>query len=117
LQGLKGKKIKGYEIHMGAASGVIGDESFCAIENRGTDGTVRNNVVGTYVHGIFDSAEFTRGLLNNVRKTKGLPPLENKKTYSGNKEIEFDKLAEIVRNNIDMKKIYNILYGDNVACC
>jgi adenosylcobyric acid synthase len=117
LRGLKGKKIKGYEIHMGAASGVIPDKGFCAIENSRTDGTVKSNVVGTYVHGIFDSEEFTRGLLNNVREIKGLPPLENTKTYSGNKEIEFDKLAQIVRNNIDMKKIYNILYGDNVACC
>ena len=102
---------------MGAASGVSPDEGFCAIDSGGTDGTVKSNVVGTYVHGIFDSAEFTRGLLNNVREIKGLPPLENKKTFSENKEIEFDKLAEIVRNNIDMKKIYNILYGDNVACC
>jgi adenosylcobyric acid synthase len=117
LRGLKGKKIKGYEIHMGAASGVSPDENFCAIDNRGPDGTVCGNAFGTYVHGIFDSAEFTRGFLNNVRQIKGLPPLDNKKTYSGNKEIEFDKLADIVRNNIDMKKIYNILYGDNVACC
>jgi adenosylcobyric acid synthase len=115
LEGLKGAKIKGYEIHMGDSS-IRNGNGFCVTGN-GSDGAVKDNIFGTYIHGVFDSAEFTRGFLNNIRKFKGLAPLANTKTFSGNKEIEFDRLADIVRNNIDMKKIYNILYGDNVACC
>ncbi|MBN2403079.1 MAG: cobyric acid synthase [Spirochaetes bacterium] len=116
MHGLKGEKIKGYEIHMGGSFGVKSDDGLCRVQS-GIDGTVIGNVVGTYIHGLFDSAEFTRGLLNNIREIKGLDPLENMKTFSANKEMELDKLAEAVRNNIDLKKIYNILYDDNVACC
>jgi adenosylcobyric acid synthase len=115
MKGLKGIKINGYEIHMGE-SGIKENNWFCNTDS-GTDGSVDGNAFGTYIHGIFDTAEFTRGFLNNIRKAKGLAPLENIKKYSGNKQLEFDRLADIVRNNIDMKKIYNILYGDNVACC
>jgi adenosylcobyric acid synthase len=115
LEGLKGKMIKGYEIHMGISSGIKPLDSF-TITGNGLNGTVNNNVIGTYIHGIFDSVEFTRGLLNNIRKNKGLAPVENEKTFLDAKEKEFDKLADMVRKNIDMKKIYNIVY-DNVACC
>ncbi len=115
LRGLKGIKIKGYEIHMGS-SAFEKNDGFCKTET-GIDGSVNQNAFGTYIHGIFDCSEFTRGLLNNVRKTKGLALLDNKMTFSGNKEIEFDRLADIVRGNVDMKKIYSILYDNNVACC
>ena len=30
------------------------------------------NVVGTYLHGIFDDIDFTRTILNNIREQKGL---------------------------------------------
>ena len=33
------------------------------------------NVVGTYIHGIFDEIDFTRELLNSIREEKGLEKL------------------------------------------
>jgi adenosylcobyric acid synthase len=113
--GLKGSTVKGYEIHMGISSGISEEDSFARTDN-GINGTVGKNAAGTYIHGIFDSVKFTRGLLNNIRKAKGLAPVENNGSFADTKEKEFDRLAGIVRDNIDMKKIYNILY-DNVACC
>ena len=117
LRGLEGKPVKGYEIHMGVSSCIDPQSSLCSIHGGGSDGTVKGNVFGTYIHGIFDSAEFTRGLLNNIRESKGLSPVAGSQTFAEKKEIEFDRLAGIVRSNIDMKKIYNILYGDRVAYC
>ncbi len=115
LNGLKGMSIKGYEIHMGLSSGIREEDSLAETEN-GINGSVQNTALGTYIHGIFDSVEFTRGLLNNIRKKKGLAPVENGSSFTEAKEKEFDKLAGIVRDNIDMKEIYNIVY-DNIACC
>jgi adenosylcobyric acid synthase len=116
FEGLKGSMISGYEIHMGISRGTC-DELAVAETDNGIQGTFGNNAFGIYIHGIFDNMEFTRGLLNNIRKARGLAPVATAGTYSENKEYEFDRLAEVVRNNIDMKKIYSILYADNVSCC
>ena len=61
LKGLFGCKIKGYEIHQGISAGREEDLFDQEIELKGS---IKNNVVGTYVHGIFDNSEFTNFLLN-----------------------------------------------------
>ncbi|HQJ38326.1 MAG TPA: cobyric acid synthase CobQ, partial [Bacillota bacterium] len=78
----------------------------------GRDGMINKDltVFGTYIHGIFDSSEFTRSFLNFIRRRKGLVPLENlAPDYWVYKEGQYDKLAEIVRSNLDMDKFYEIL--------
>ncbi len=111
-------RIKGYEIHMGETWLAEGTKAFCAIDMRrgeaekASDGAVdqEGRVFGTYLHGIFDSAQFARSLLNLVRRKKGLAPLENKaKDYWSFKEEQYDQLAEIVRSSIDMEQIYRIM--------
>ncbi|MBN2040595.1 MAG: cobyric acid synthase [Spirochaetes bacterium] len=114
LQGLKDVDIQGYEIHMGRSSG-LDDYEILAETDNGVNGITGNNAVGTYLHGIFDSVDFTRGLLNNVRERKGLKPLQSKGTFSEKKEGEFNKLAKTVRDNIDMKMIYKILNNGDVS--
>jgi adenosylcobyric acid synthase len=44
-----------------------------------------------------------------VRKSKGLSPIEEIIDYKEFKEREYDKLADIVRKSIDMKKVYEIM--------
>lgn len=111
-------EVKGYEIHMGETLNVGIGESFISVSERGgknvsgQDGMMNKDhtVFGTYFHGIFDSSEFTRSFLNMVRKRKGLDLLENSAPdYWKYKEEQYDKLAEIVRSNIDMNKLYEIL--------
>lgn len=121
LEGTEGMKIKGYEIHMGQTK--IGKNSFpmncikkrlheeVAVE----DGAVNpmGNVMGTYIHGIFDNIPFTRKILNNVRKAKGLEEKESDiESFEAFKEREYDKLAKIVRENVDLDKIYEIMQGE-----
>ncbi|MDP4183132.1 MAG: cobyric acid synthase CobQ, partial [Bacillota bacterium] len=69
------------------------------------------NVFGTYIHGIFDNMEFTSGLINNLRNKKGLEKLEHDKNMSFGvyKEQQYDKLADMIRANLDMEKIYEIV--------
>lgn len=108
FHGLKGVVIEGYEIHMGRSAGDI--EACCFIRTmNGNSGLYNDNVIGTYIHGIFDNISFSRGLLNNIRATKGLDPILNSKSFDEYREDEFNRLARIVRDNVDMKKIYSML--------
>jgi len=110
LEGLEGFEIEGYEIHMGQSTGVDEKDTITMTEN-GAGGISSANVMGTYIHGIFDNTDFTRGFLNNIRKKKGLDPVETDKSFKEHKEAEFAKLAAATREHLDMKKVYEILEG------
>ncbi|WP_243109338.1 cobyric acid synthase [Anaerophilus nitritogenes] len=116
-----GMNIEGYEIHMGQTK--LGKEatSFHTIVKRLDkevnieDGAINKegNVMGTYIHGVFDNIGFTRKILNNIRKAKGLDEKQSSvETFREFKEKEYEKLAKIVRENVDLNKIYEILQGD-----
>jgi len=118
FEGLKGVEVEGYEIHMGKT--VISDEVSpltLITEKLGDrvhipDGGTRDDgrVFGTYIHGIFDNMAFTRKFLNNIRKKKGWNPIEvDTGSYKDFKDREYHRLAEVVRENIDMKSIYKII--------
>ena len=111
-------EVRGYEIHMGETRSLGEGLPFIAVSERGgtevsaQDGLVSEDgrIFGTYMHGIFDSSEFARSFLNMVRERKGLAPLANTAlNYWEYKESQYDKLADIVRDNLDMKKLYEIL--------
>ncbi|MCD3297299.1 cobyric acid synthase CobQ, partial [Clostridium botulinum C/D] len=82
------------------------------IKYENVDGAISKDgrVLGTYIHGIFDNSEFTRSFLNKIRKHKGKDIIEEvPKDYWEFKNEEYDKLANIVRENLDMKKLYEIV--------
>ena len=113
---LAGNKIEGYEIHMGetSAHGGKSADRLCSIsafgEEAAEDGYHTDNVFGTYVHGIFDTPEIAAAIVRSLAKAKGL----DMEAVSGlsteeYKEMQYDKLAGMLRENLDMKKIYEIL--------
>ena len=121
LENTEKHNVTGYEIHMGQTQLLEGTRPFIKIEKRLDnnvevfDGGVneKGNVFGTYIHGVFDNIKFTRELLNRVREEKGLGKIESSvKDFDEFKEIEYRKLAKLVRNNVDMEKIYEIVNGD-----
>jgi adenosylcobyric acid synthase len=103
---MNGINLKGYEIHMGKSR--ITDESagsFASIRAGDRyDGCVCGNVLGTYIHGLFDSREFTEKLLETVSGSHFSVP--DIKAY---KEEQYDRLADILRMSLDMEKIYRIM--------
>ncbi|MCP4137225.1 MAG: cobyric acid synthase [bacterium] len=120
LAGLSGTRIEGYEIHMGrslltGSSEEQGHSSF-ADTGTGETGIVNGNVLGTYIHGIFDSVEFTRGLLNNIRLGKGLEPLPVPESYREAREGEFNRLAAELRKSLNLEQVYAVLNGETIAC-
>jgi len=122
LAGTEGMEIKGYEIHQGYSypvnekneennnsENILKNDTGCLFGDENLKGTVKDNVAGTYIHGIFDNSEFTNHFLNEVRKFKGLDRIDENFSYSDYKNREYDKLAEVLRENIDIKKIYEIM--------
>lgn len=118
FSGLEDYGVKGYEIHMGETRLMEGVEPLIRIKTLGgcfhnnLDGAVNKdgNVAGTYIHGVFDNVHITRGILNNIRKQKSLLPLQSEIASFGEfKEEQYQKLARIVRENVDIDKIYRII--------
>ena len=67
------------------------------------------NVFGTYVHGIFDNDDFRRKFLNAVRCKKNLPPLEKVRNFRAEKQKNYERLAKIVRESLNMQLIRQIM--------
>ncbi|WP_040363577.1 cobyric acid synthase [Coprothermobacter platensis] len=106
LKGLSNVLVKGYEIHMGRTNGnkndIASKKELIALDASG-------RALGTYLHGIFENTQFTTCLLNNIRQTKGLPPMNVDIDYKQKKEEQYDALADIVRKNLNMEFIYNLM--------
>ena len=89
-------EIKGYEIHQGVTN--ISNPVIC-----------KDNVFATYIHGIFDNSKFTNNFLNMIRRKKNMPEQKEILSFNEFKEWEYDKLAKLLRENLDIKEIYKIL--------
>ncbi|OCL26137.1 cobyric acid synthase CobQ [Orenia metallireducens] len=110
--------LEGYEIHMGQSK--LGAESSPLLEiinQSGKESSIidgaynqRGNVWGTYLHGIFDNDHFRRSFINKLRANKGLAPIKSTPfNVRAEREQVYDKLAQLVRENLDMQKLYQIM--------
>ena len=108
----KSSGLHGYEIHMGASCGDIGLFRLRRLPDSGDvslDGSMKRNCWGTYIHGIFDNDAFRRGLINQLRKRKGLQEIESGVSYAKIRDDAIDNLASVVRDNIDMAFVRGLL--------
>lgn len=117
-QNLGDMEVEGYEIHMGRSTLGPHSKHFGRIVKRleedanDAEGAISNDgkAAGTYLHGIFDNINFTRALLNNIRKEKGLDEIQSSvSSFKEFKEKEYDNIANKVRASVDMDAIYKIL--------
>ena len=115
LSCLNDTQFEGYEIHMGNSElqgSVLPMNELTVNEDssRKNDGACAGNVYGTYVHGIFDSENVASAMISAVMESKGLDST-NVKSFNMNeyKELQYDLLADAVRENLDMKMVYKIL--------
>lgn len=113
--GLKGLEVTGYEIHMGQS---IYETQPCRLveltdtrtQEANTDGYASDRVYGSYVHGIFDRHEIVESILGALAREKGIETVaEHILDYRAYKETQYDRLAEELRNAIDMPRIYEIM--------
>lgn len=95
---------EGYEIHMGITN--TGSSSPLCITNSGhEDGYFLNSKTwGTYIHGILDNEFIVQEMLSVID-----PKTKVRLNYKEFKEQNFDMLADLVRNNVDMGLIYKAM--------
>ncbi len=120
LARLNGLMLDGYEIHSGVNEFGPDCVPFLWLNGRAEpDGVTnaRGNVIGSYLHGLFDTGAFWRALVNRVRAEKGLAANDGEVlTMAEFRNREFDRLAAIVRQNLDMDAVYKIIRGEDVPC-
>jgi len=106
----------GYEIHTGRTSSEAGRGDATApvqVEGPGSARASRESssdgwVLGTYVHGFFDSTQVRRRITGNIAARNGLPtPVDRDFSM----EEEFGRLASAVRGALDMGFVYSLIDG------
>jgi adenosylcobyric acid synthase len=102
-----GPIVDGYEIHMGRTAGAKSVDPFLVKENGEEDGAVSGRVAGTYFHGLFEGSEFTAKFLTLVAESRRLAWQPGALRYS--KEEEYDRLAAVVREHLDVGRIWRDL--------
>lgn len=96
-------KISGYEIHAGTSSGKALQRPFAAINDK-NDGVISEDgqIIGTYVHGLFDEPEAQQALLSWA----GLQQVQTL-DYDVIQEQQIDRLANSIEQHLDIDKVFS----------
>ena len=98
LAELNGLAYEGYEIHMGRSQ-----EALPALLGEG-------NIYGSYIHGIFDAPGVADAVLAALCRRKGVDfAALDAFDMAAYRERQYDKLADAVREGLDMDLVYRIL--------
>ena len=105
-------EVSGYEIHNGVTIVNNADNIFIKLRTGEVAGAIndKGNVIGTYLHGIFDNGDFIKQFIKTLIIKNNLEEDYNEvSTYREYKLKELDKLSKILDENIDMVKVKEIL--------
>lgn len=117
---IEAQDLPGYEIHMGRTDfgpdlchpfhiKAKANQPFAADDGVVQDYQTAGQIVGTYIHGIFDHDGFRRQVINELRGRKGLAALSVQRNVRDEKEKAYDHLADVVRQSLDMDKLAAIM--------
>ena len=100
--------VYGYEIHHGISTSTLA--AVLAFQDGAHCGSVTGNgrIWGTYLHGLFDADPFRRWFIDRLRRRAGLTS-DGRILASYDLEPAFDRLADTVRESLDMDRVYALL--------
>ncbi|HEX9802827.1 MAG TPA: cobyric acid synthase [Gammaproteobacteria bacterium] len=106
---LEDAPVEGYEIHMGVSRGAALESPLVQLAGT-TDGAISgdNQVLGSYLHGLFDRPEAAGALL----RWAGLAGAEGL-DYAALREREIDRLADMMEAQLDMGRLLGLVRGEN----
>ena len=104
-----GHNLRGYEIHHGETDGNGLTPSIVRDDGEPIGYERADSLVwGTYLHGIFDADPFRRWFVDRLRSRRGLAPV-GKVVAVYDLEPALDRLADVVRNSVEIKEIYRVM--------
>ncbi len=96
---------KGYEIHMGQTELQAG-QALCTLADGTPEGCfVSPKLWGSYIHGILDNS----AVLTEIMQANGASDDRLSFDYAAFKEEQYNKLADHVRQHVDMDYLYSVL--------
>lgn len=103
--------IKGYEIHMGSTI-QYNELPFTKSDITDNGGFVNKNIMGTYIHGIFENDNFVDALIKGLsKKNSKKVTLDNQvNDFDAYKESQYDLLADLIEESLDIDAIMDILH-------
>ncbi len=113
-----GLPLTGYEIHMGRSERGPSERPFGRLV-RGRDGqevldgavSRDGRVVGTYLHGLFDSRPFAAWLVDRLRRRRGLPALDatRRDDHRASLSGRYGALAAFLREHLDLAPVWSAI--------
>ena len=102
--------IKGYEIHMGSTINPK-EKPFTKSDITDNGGFVNNNIMGTYIHGIFENDNFVDAIISGLIKKTGkkITIDTNINDFDIYKESQYELLADLIEESLDIDVILDIL--------
>lgn len=103
---LNNAKVTGYEIHAGVTTGAALENPLAHLLSGRSDGAINsdNQILGTYLHGIFDETQARDTLL----QWSGLNDVATF-DYHAKREADIERLADCVVDNLDLRLIEELL--------
>ena len=112
----------GYEIHLGVTDYLSEAKPLFELRRQGDDEPVIDGVVspdrriiGTYLHGLFDDDEFRHAFVRSARAASHLNGPRAYANVKAEREARFDRLADHVRQSINLDEILKWLRIDTPA--
>ncbi|HDY86287.1 hypothetical protein LCGC14_0700990 [marine sediment metagenome] len=103
---LENAVVSGYEIHAGITEGAALSKPVCQLAS-GSDGAISddNQILGTYVHGLFEETSACNALL----KWAGLQDV-NTPDYHATREADIERLADMIEEHMDTTALRDLLH-------
>ena len=101
--------VTGYEIHNGVSEGPALSRPLFDINGR-PEGSVSDDgqIIGTYLHGLFDHPEACHVLLKQLGLADG-----EQNDYQAHRERELDRLADMLEAHIDIEAVLALLPSES----
>jgi adenosylcobyric acid synthase len=101
--------VRGYEIHAGVSQGPDLCRPALRLSDGRDDGAISadGQVMGTYVHGLFESARACAALLQWAGLAKAA-----ELDYDGLRERDIDRLADLVEQHLDTRRLRALCRGE-----
>jgi len=100
-----GVPLEGYEIHAGISNGPALQQPSAQLDH-GCDGAISTDgqILGSYVHGLFDRAEACAALLRWAGLAKPVT-----RDHAARREAAIERLADSIEQHLDLKRLFEPL--------